>query len=282
MTDYAEELKNIVIGRPTNGISINGLEYLCDNNKAILKFSTFEEAKTFLLKNGYSEQNIKDEGIIIKEINPTKAKEKSFSEQVDDSLSGKIPFYCALKVCDTPSILLAVGCEQLPMLFTQRHLRDAIKPKRDNNIHLHGLTIEQVKALPQLIANPIIIYDSLSKDDSIVAVTSELDGDRLPIIISVLPNGKGRYEMQTLNSNFITSVHGRNNIAYQIDKAIKLDKILFCDKVKSQALFERWGLPLPELTNALDSTNIIHQSRNIVNSFNENSQKNIVKRDDIM
>ncbi len=198
--------------------------------------------------------------------------EKSFSEQVDDALNGNIPFYSSLKVCDTPSILLAVGCKQLPMLFTQRHLKQAITPKSDNNIHLHGLTIEQVKALPQLIANPIIIYDSLSRDDSIVAVTSEVDGDGLPIIISIVPNGEGRYEMQTLNSNFITSVHGRNDISYQIRNAIKFDKMLFWDKVKSQALFERWGLPLPELTNALDSINIIHQSRNIVKGEIEKNQ----------
>ena len=193
-------------------------------------------------------------------------KEKTFSEQVDDSLNGKMPFYSALKVCDTPSILLAIGCEQLPMLYTQRHLKNAVTPKA-NNYHFHGLTIEQIKSLPQLVANPIMIYESMSRKDSIVAVTSEVDNDNLPIIISILPNGKGQYEMQTLDSNFITSVHGKNNLFYQIENAIKNNKLLFCDKIKSQELFERWGLQLPELTNNLNSNIIIHQSKAFVKGF---------------
>ena len=190
--------------------------------------------------------------------------EKTFAEQVDESLNGKIPFYSALRVCDTPSIFLTVGCEQLPMLFTQRHLKDAVTPKSENNIHFHGLTVEQMKRLPLLIADPLMVYDSLSRNDSIIAVTSELDNDGLPIIVSVRPNGTGRYEMKTLNSNFITSVHGRNDFMHQIEQAFKNNKILFFDKIKSQAMFERWGLQLPELTNSLDSNVIIRQSGNIV------------------
>lgn len=87
-----------------------------------------------------------------------------------------------------------------------------------------------------------------------------------PIIVSIKPNGKGRYQLETIESNFITSVHGREHFVNQIQKTVEQDKMLFCDKQKSQEMFERWGLQLSELTKSLDFNIIIHQSRNIVNS----------------
>lgn len=50
-----------------------------------------------------------------------------------------------MKVCDTPQILLDVGCEQLPMLYTQKHLKKVVQPK-DLEKHTHGLTTEQIKS----------------------------------------------------------------------------------------------------------------------------------------
>ena len=41
----------IVIGRPINGISINGLEYMLDENGDYKLFNTKEEAKEFLNSN---------------------------------------------------------------------------------------------------------------------------------------------------------------------------------------------------------------------------------------
>ncbi len=201
--------------------------------------------------------------------------EKSFSEQVDEALNGTLPFYTNLKVCDTPQILLDVGCEQLPMLYTQKHLKDALKSDSQNQ-HLHNLDIEQIKKLPELIVNPVMVYDSLSRNDSIVIVTSENDKNNNPIIVSVKPNGEGRYELETIQSNFITSVHGRENFKNQLLNAYNSDKILFCNKNKSQEMFERWGLQLSELTNSLDFDIIIHKSRNIVNTQNEKSSQKTV------
>ncbi len=200
--------------------------------------------------------------------------EKSFAEQVEASLNGELPFYTALKVCDTPDILLQVGCEQLPMLYTQKHLKDALADKDSSNIHKHGLEKDQLKRLPELLTSPIMIYDSLSRNDSIIAVTSEIDKDKLPIVVSIKPNGRGRYDLETIDSNFITSVHGRDNFIAQFTRAVEQDNMLFCDKEKSQELFERWGLQLPELTNTLDFNHIIHQSRNIVKGLSEKNLEN--------
>ena len=204
--------------------------------------------------------------------------EKTFAEQVDEALSGKLPFYTSLKVCDTPQILIDVGCEQLPMLYTQKHLKNAILPPDEKN-HRHGLEIEQIKRLPELLSHPVMIIDSPNRKDSIIVVTSEVDKSDNPIIASIKPTGEGRYEVENVSSNFITSVYGRNNFSEYFRRIVQSDNLLFCDKQKSQAMFERWGEQYSELTNNLDSNIIIHQSRNIVKSKKQENSADISSND---
>lgn len=204
--------------------------------------------------------------------------EKTFAEQVDEALSGKLPFYTSLKVCDTPQILIDVGCEQLPMLYTQKHLKNAILPPDEKN-HRHGLEIEQIKRLPELLSHPVMIIDSPNRKDSIIVVTSEVDKSDNPIIASIKPNGEGRYEVENVSSNFITSVYGRNNFSEYFRRIVQSDNLLFCDKQKSQAMFERWGEQYSELTNNLDFNIIIHQSRNIVKSKKQENSADISSND---
>lgn len=206
------------------------------------------------------------------------SKEKSFSEQVDDVLDGNADRYSDLKVCDTPQLLLDVGCDQLPMLYTKKHLRDALHEKSEKNHHWHGLTVEQIKKVPDLISDPLIVFDSISINDkakgSIITVLNAVDNDNSPIIVSIKPNGKGNYELETIDSNFITSIYGKDNsFSNFIERAANANNILYWNKQKSQELFSVLGLHLPKGLNDLDSNIIIHQSHNIVNSNSVNYEK---------
>lgn len=200
--------------------------------------------------------------------------DKSFAEQVDESLSGKLPFYTNLKLGDTPEILISAGLRQLPMLYTQKHLKDAVA-QRDDNKHRHGLSVEQIKTIPEKLINPIMIYDSFSRNDSVVAVINDFDQSNNPIIVSIKPDGVGRYEVEEIESNFVTSIYSKENFKETFNRSISEDKLLYCDKKQTQEMFERWGLQLPELTNSLVFNTIIHQSRNIVKGLEpENTIKN--------
>lgn len=77
-----------------------------------------------------------------------------FGHEVDLAACGAYSPYDALKVCDTPEIFLKTGFEQRPMLYTQKHLFQALTPKSDYNPHRHGFSIEQVKRFPELLASP--------------------------------------------------------------------------------------------------------------------------------
>lgn len=206
--------------------------------------------------------------------------EKTFAEQINDVLNGVFPKYSNLKVCDTPQILVDIGCDRLPMLYTQRHLKDALHEKSPNNAHWHGLTLEQICNIPHLLESPAIIMDSLSPnksaDKSIVICLNNVDNDNAPIIVSVKPNGQGIYEMENVSSNFITSIYGKENgFANYVERAAKSNNILFWDKEKSQALFSCQRLQLPEAINNLDSNIIIHQSRNIVKGMQQENSADI-------
>lgn len=210
--------------------------------------------------------------------------EKTFAEQINDVLNGVFPKYSNLKVCDTPQILVDIGCDRLPMLYTQRHLKDALHEKSPNNAHWHGLTLEQICNNPHLLESPAIIMDSLSPnksaDKSIVICLNNVDNDNAPIIVSVKPNGQGIYEMENVSSNFITSIYGKENgFANYVERAAKSNNILFWDKEKSQALFSCQRLQLPEAINNLDSNIIIHQSRNIVKGKQQENSADISSND---
>lgn len=55
-----------IIGRVIEGISLNGLEYLLDDDEKILEFDSINVANSYLLEHGLS-QEIIDNEIIIKE-----------------------------------------------------------------------------------------------------------------------------------------------------------------------------------------------------------------------
>ena len=58
----------VIIGRPLGGVSLNGNEYLLDENGEAMSFTTVQDAKNFLKQNDVSEEDIEAEGIIFEEV----------------------------------------------------------------------------------------------------------------------------------------------------------------------------------------------------------------------
>ncbi len=51
-------MKRIAVGRPINGITINGLEYLLDDEGDLMTFESEQKAKEFLAEKGYTEEDM--------------------------------------------------------------------------------------------------------------------------------------------------------------------------------------------------------------------------------
>lgn len=190
---------------------------------------------------------------------------ESFSEQVDKVLNKQWEGLNALYVTETPEILQQIGLKQLPMLYTKKHLEDALKPKNEKK-HYHGLTEAQIKKMPEIIEHPAIVIDSLSRNDSIVVISDICDNDNLPIIVSVRIDGNGVYELKQVASNFITGMYGRKGISALIDRAAKDNKILYINNKKSHNIFSLARVQFPYSLNNYDFDTIIHKSSYVVNN----------------
>lgn len=159
-----------------------------------------------------------------------------FGDEVDLATCGAYEPHDFLKICDTPQIFLNAGFEQKPMLYTQKHLRKALSPKTADDPHRHGLTIEQVKRLPQLFEAPVLFADNPSRDDAMLVVLCAVDNDKLPLITSVKPDGKGNYELEEIETNIVLTVFGKKNFARYFELALTPDMLLYLNKEKAKNL----------------------------------------------
>ena len=83
-----------------------------------------------------------------------------FGYDVDASLSGMLSPHAVLEPRpNTPYVFRRAGFDNLPFIYTQRHLRNAIAPKEADS-HQHGLTIEQIKSLPEKLEEPVVVSTS--------------------------------------------------------------------------------------------------------------------------
>lgn len=159
-----------------------------------------------------------------------------FGREVDRCIQGLLPMREALKVCDTPRILQDAGCNMLPMHMTQKHLKNCIRDKNGDQPHYHGLKIEEIKRIPEELENPAVLSESLSREDSIVAVLGYREQEGLPIIVSIIPGGKASYHLERVDSNFVTSAYGKENVQDFVRRMAENDKLLYMNKEKSEEL----------------------------------------------
>lgn len=175
-----------------------------------------------------------------------------FGMEVDNCLNNITPRREAVKVCETPELFLRAGCHEYPMHITQKHLRACMRKMEPGNMHYHGLTIEEIKCLPEALENPAVIADSLTRHDSVVAILGyREEANGFPVIVSIVPDGKATYSLEKVDLNFITSIYGRENSVQFVKRLMEQGKLIYMDKEKSQELALvplqlRQGHPAPD------------------------------------
>lgn len=196
----------------------------------------------------------------------------TYRQQVYAVMTNRYSRFDCVKVCDTPSLFVQLGMTQLPILYTPQHLRDAVLPyKPDSNRHLHCLSLETIKRLPELIADPVMIFKSPTHTNNLIIVTDELDHEGRPIITAIQPNVENTfYGGRQTESNLIKSVFGRNSFRSFLQRAIDQDCMIYCNNEKSQQLFSVLTVTMPQgLNNNVSFDFIIHQSTTKVNTEGE-------------
>lgn len=195
---------------------------------------------------------------------------KPFAEQIDDYQNGKIPAHDSLFLGKTPDILQSVGFNALPVTINQRHVDYALNGTKDTD---HLLGEENLKKLPEALADPVAVISSQTKkDQSIVAILSfETNGKQTIAAVSV--DGYARQNNVVIDSNAVTSVFGkRNAITKLLFDAFEQERngdtgIYYVNKEKADSLLLEAGLQLPGVQIPDDGfVHSIHDSGSPVNT----------------
>lgn len=184
-----------------------------------------------------------------------------FGHEVDLAACGAYSPYDALKVCDTPEIFLKTGFEQRPMLYTQKHLFQALTPKSDYNPHRHGFSIEQVKRFPELLASPVVLANSPTRDDVLLAILLATDAYDTPLIAGIKPDGTGNYGEREVETNMVLSGYSRQNFIRYFALLRDMDAFVFVSGRKIEALEDLSGLPLAKNCSGLDIDRILQRPK---------------------
>ena len=116
-------------------------------------------------------------------------------------------------------------------------------PKEADN-HQHGLTIEQIKSLPEKLEEPVVVFDQPNytvngrsfEGKGVAAVLDMYDPDGVPVIAYFFPNGYGTKTNDNGCSNVIASLYGRDNFTSYLARAANEEKILYIDSEKYEQM----------------------------------------------
>ena len=185
------------------------------------------------------------------------------SQQIDDTLNHP-ELYKSVMICaHTPRVLQQLGLKDYPILMSQQHVRNCLHEK-GKNPRWHGLDKSDLIGLVDQLQAPTLVMDSLNDDYSIITVTDTVDKDRLPIIATLRCYGEGQYELATVQSNYLTSVYGKDRFNNFLDKHVQENAVLYADKEKVQSLEQFSQLQLLQAYSfCFGSNKIIHQSSNV-------------------
>lgn len=84
-----------------------------------------------------------------------------------------------------------MGFKQLPLLYSQKHLRNSMKSKYrfKSNHHTHGLSERLARKIPELLNDPVLVYNSPANPNRICVVLNGVDMDGYPLFAAIEPDG---------------------------------------------------------------------------------------------
>lgn len=135
------------------------------------------------------------------------------------------------------------------------------------------MTLALIKQAPELLEKPIIVMDSLTRQDSLVILGELYTKKGIPVMLSLLvdpKNKKGSVE----NFGIITNAYNKDNVE-RYQKIINQSKIRYIesDKKRTNTWLSALGLQLPSAITKYGSISKISLEDGFVN-ISQNSKKN--------
>ena len=216
-----------------NKLQEKGIEVVTDKSK----FNELLKASEILQKmEGNKKENLSD-----KYFQANQSEAEAFSKELDafiadyDKTQKTINPLKMLNVGSITPVMKLLGIADVPVGIDQSTISKALReePIYPDDEQGHKLTIDELKNIPQSLADPVMVFRSDSptrrQRDSYVFFTEQRDFKNRSIIIPVAVNKKyGR-----LVINKVTSIYGRNEEIRYVKDNIQRGNLVYFDKKRS-------------------------------------------------
>lgn len=235
----------------------NQIPYM-GNKDTVIRFNDDVNELNDIEKHSVGEMNT-----LKKIFNANENVQAKYSNQVDKWLRGEFNSDEKFDLGMTPAVLKELGANDLPVMMNMNVIYKMTGGK-------HGISIDEIKNIPQAMTDPIMVFKSATVNNSFVVLTELTDKSGNDVIAALHLN---RFENR-LKINRIASVYGKDNIKNYVETQIEMGNLKYIDDKKSQEWSTSRGLYLPKLVQSNpDNNNITHKS-DIVNKYTMQNEKN--------
>lgn len=186
---------------------------------------------------------------------PDSNEANGYRQQLAKAMSSLRSGDIAIDVGSTPTVLMAVGAPNLTMRISRDTVRKAINGVK------HDVDITTVEKLPELLSDPLAIFDSKTHPgESLVVLLDAKDKSGKPVVTAIqLGVNAGKY----LEVNRIASIHGRPD--EQVGRWVADGMTRYIKKNHPGSLLTGLQLPLGSsmdgsVTNVLSEEDIVKRS----------------------
>ena len=155
-----------------------------------------------------------------------------FNKSLDDWEKNKKNPRQLIVVGKIPPVMKALGISDKPIQIENSVIAKILRPQPifPHDKQGHNLTMDDVRAIPKLLADPVMVFTSRTREDSYVFFTERKDSENRSIIIPIAVNKrKGRIII-----NEITSMYGKDNETAFIRNNIEKGNLIYIDEHRLQ------------------------------------------------
>lgn len=200
---------------------------------------------------------------------PRPASAERYREQLKKSLATQGQTTRLIEVGDTPLVIQAVGAPNLSLQIK----KDTVL-KATNGIK-HEVDMHDIERMPELLADPVMIFESATQPGSLVVLTEAMDASGKPVITAIHMSQRGRSAL----INRVASSYGKDSVEGFIRREIEGQRLRYAHTEKSRAFMKKHGLgsvwpqsigaPIAHGGMSPDAHEMVLTEHDIVNSLNQ-------------
>jgi len=182
---------------------------------------------------------------------------EDLQKQIDGKLLSKEKPYHTYELGVPGEVLLSAGVPDLPIQVTAKTLAEKSNPNYKNS---HPFDLSEVKDLPKAIQDPIMIFESKTRNDSKVILT-ELKSKGVNFVVAIEIDGKSEYN-KSIRINSIRSLYPKDQVK-DIVAWIRSGLLKYVNKEKALTFVTQMQSQFPHTWTTNDKAFMY----NIINNF---------------